>query len=229
MKLFLYLALFVSLTACSFQNNKKQNSGSDSDNIITYYIAPYKVSCVGVAPMNCLLVKKTPESNWEYFYSAIKGFTHEAGIEYTIKVKETTLKDVPADASSIAYELIEIVESKAYGPKATNLHDIWGVVELNGITPLSKQCEQTLELNVAEKTLLGKAGCNDFRGQFTTSDNTNEITFENLIATKMICPNQDLEDTYLKTLESVNAYFRFNSNLFLISDNQVVIKLKRMD
>lgn len=229
MKKLLYSVLLISFFACAPSSNKKQKSTEENAKVVTYYIAPYKVSCVGVAPMQCLLTKTTPTDNWEYFYATIKGFKHEPGMEYTIKVKETPVKDAPADASSIEYELVEIIDSKAYTPPAIHLHDIWGVVELNGINPLSQDCEQTLELNLNELTVLGKAGCNDFRGQFKTADGTNAITFENLISTRKTCPNQALEDTYLQTLESIDSYFRFNQNLFLIANQDAVIKLRRMD
>ncbi len=225
----LYLITLPLLIACASSGNRKNQDTEMTESISTYNIAPYRVSCVGVAPMQCLLVRKSPSDNWEYFYSAIKGFEHKPGTEYMIKVKEVQLENVPADASSISYELVEIIESKSYAPKAINLHDIWGVIELNGINPLASQCEQTIELNLNEGTALGKAGCNNFRAEFETTDNSNIIVFKNIIGTKKTCPNQTLEDTYLKALASVDAYFRFNQNLYLISENKPVIKLRRMD
>ncbi len=229
MKNLLFIILLSSFTACVSTGSKKQVKDDLKASFSTFYVAPYKVDCMGVAPMKCLLIKKTPEGQWQNFHSAISGFEHQPGIEYTIKVKETPVENPPADASSISYELVEIIESKAYAPKSNILHDIWGAVEVNGTNPLSKQCEQTLELNLSDNTILGEAGCNNFRGHLNVKEGSNSISFHDIVSTRRTCPNQALEDSYLSALNSVDAYFRFNQHLYLISNNQVVIKLKRMD
>ncbi|MFY9074961.1 hypothetical protein CRU99_09025 [Malaciobacter mytili] len=83
-----------------------------SYNTSTLYIAPYKANCVGVAPMKCLKVKKQKDDKWQLFYSNINGFKFEEGNQYIIKVKEEKRENVPADASSIIYNLVEIIEKK---------------------------------------------------------------------------------------------------------------------
>ncbi|WP_439185508.1 DUF4377 domain-containing protein [Carboxylicivirga taeanensis] len=227
MKKLLYSILILGLASCSFTGSKKKDASTET--IKTYYVAPYKVDCVGVGPMKCLLIKKSPNDQWQNFYASIIGFTHQPGTEYTIKVKETPVENAPADASSISYELVEITESKAYAPTAIILHDIWGVVDIKGKNPLSEGCEQTLELNLNENTILGKGGCNNFRGQVNVSDASNAISFTNILSTKAICPHQALEDSYLTALGNIDSYFRFNQNLYLMSNNEVLVKLRRMD
>ncbi len=83
-----------------------------SSNTSTFYIAPYKAHCVGVGPMQCLKIKKEKEENWQLFYDKINGFEFEEGNEYLIKVKEEKRENPPADASSIIYNLVEIIEKK---------------------------------------------------------------------------------------------------------------------
>jgi len=78
-----------------------------------------RAPCTGVAPMTCLQVRRGQETTgeWQNFYAGIEGFTHEEGYRYLIRVRETPLprEQVPADASSIRYELLEVLE-KTPGP-----------------------------------------------------------------------------------------------------------------
>jgi heat shock protein HslJ len=49
---------------------------------------------------------------WQPFSSSIEGFTHRPGERNVLRVKRYALKNVPADAPSIAYELDMVVESE---------------------------------------------------------------------------------------------------------------------
>jgi len=226
----LTLIIGIALISCNTPSSHKNKTVKSSDPISkTYYIAPYKVNCTGVAPMKCLLVKTDLDSLWTNFYAPINGFVHKAGYQYIIKVSETKLTNQATDASSITYELKEIIEEKLFTQSNKNLYDIWGVVDINGVNPLEANCEQTLEINLTQKTIMGKAGCNNFRGVIKLNDNTNNIAFNKILTTHQICPKQFLEDAYLKALHSVDAFFYYNQNLLLISNGEVVIRAKRMD
>ncbi len=89
--------------------------GCSSSNTSTFYIAPYKAHCVGVGPMKCLKIKKAINEEWQLFYNNINGFNFEEGNQYIIKVTKETIKNPPADGSSIKYNLVEIIEKKAIG------------------------------------------------------------------------------------------------------------------
>lgn len=56
-------------------------------------------------------VKRAPGA-WQHFYSEIKGYRHEAGIRNVLRVKRYPVKNPPADASALAYELDMTVESE---------------------------------------------------------------------------------------------------------------------
>ena len=62
--------------------------------------------------MNCLQIKRAEEEDWQYFYSQITGFDFEPGHLYKIEVQEEKLDpdQVPADASSIKYSLVSVLE-----------------------------------------------------------------------------------------------------------------------
>ncbi|MNC83485.1 hypothetical protein D3C75_1374700 [compost metagenome] len=46
------------------------------------------------------------------FYQQIEGFTFEPGFRYQLEVRTEQLTDVPADASSVRYQLIKVVSKQ---------------------------------------------------------------------------------------------------------------------
>ncbi len=101
----LQMLCFLLLVSCG------KTSTDDSQ---IYWVNSERVQCVGVGPMECLQVKRSEEGTWQNFYSNIEGFDFEPGFIYKISVRETEIPpdQVPADASSIRYELIEIIEKE---------------------------------------------------------------------------------------------------------------------
>ena len=79
----------------------------------TLYVGPEQVDCVGVAPQKCLLVKENADDDYTFFYSNIVGFEWEEGFEYELLVEVSTVENPPADASSLSYELLEVVSKTA--------------------------------------------------------------------------------------------------------------------
>lgn len=84
--------------------------GSDSVGVKTLYVDSKLVDCVGVEARKCLRVRETPEQAWELFYDEIHGFTFEPGYVYTLRVSVEAVDNPPADASSLRYELIEVID-----------------------------------------------------------------------------------------------------------------------
>ncbi|SUC31541.1 Uncharacterised protein [Providencia rettgeri] len=62
--------------------------------------------------MKCMKVKENPSDDWQLFYSSIQGFEYQPGFSYTLQVKQFDVPNPPADAPSIRYELVKIVEKK---------------------------------------------------------------------------------------------------------------------
>lgn len=79
------------------------------EEILTMYVAPQTVECVGVGPQQCLLVRESPELEWSYFYDSIEGFTHEPGYSFTLRVARRSVANPPADGSSLEYRLLQIL------------------------------------------------------------------------------------------------------------------------
>ena len=73
------------------------------------FVGPEKAECVGVGPMECYLVKENPDDEWQYFYDQIDGFEWEPGYTYELRVAIYPVENPPADASSLRYELVEVI------------------------------------------------------------------------------------------------------------------------
>ena len=93
------VALGVALTGCS-----------ESPDTTRLWIGPERVECEGVAPMMCLQVATSEDGDYQLFYDTIEGFDYQEGTSYVIDVSITEVENPPADASSLQYTLVEIVE-----------------------------------------------------------------------------------------------------------------------
>ena len=75
--------------------------------VLEVTVGPELVECVGVAPMQCLVV------DGEYFYDSIEGFKYEEGYVYRIRMERYDawpgLEEPPQDASAYGYRLVEVV------------------------------------------------------------------------------------------------------------------------
>jgi hypothetical protein len=78
----------------------------------TLYIQDQLADCVGVAPMKCMQVRSQPGASWSLFYQQIEGFTFEPGFRYQLEVRTEQLTDVPADTSSVRYQLIRVLSKQ---------------------------------------------------------------------------------------------------------------------
>ena len=77
--------------------------------VVTLYVGPETVECVGVAPQDCLQVRYAPEEDYQLFYSAIEGFTYTPGYDYELLVQITPIINPPADGASLRWTLIDVV------------------------------------------------------------------------------------------------------------------------
>ncbi|QFU77458.1 META domain-containing protein [Halioglobus maricola] len=87
-----------------------------------------------------------------------------------------------------------------------------------------------LHMNASKSTAAGFSGCNRYSGGFSTdggSTHGTPIVFGNLAGTMMACADGgELEQRYLKTLGSVDAYRMEGDNLALLSGSEVVATFK---
>ena len=63
----------------------------------------------GVA--EALIASAHPGAPWELHYGDIEGFDWKMGVEYVLRVRETTVARPPADGSSLRWTLVEVLDS----------------------------------------------------------------------------------------------------------------------
>ena len=76
------------------------------------WIKPDLVDCIGEMTQKCMQIAETEDGEYLYFYDQIDGFTFVEGTSYVIDVRIEEVEDPPADASSLAYSLVQVVEEK---------------------------------------------------------------------------------------------------------------------
>lgn len=80
------------------------------------YVNSELVDCEGVAPQQCMQVRRSSDSDWELFYGQIEGFTFEPGYTYRLRVRVTPAESAPADTSTLRYVLVEVGDKQASPP-----------------------------------------------------------------------------------------------------------------
>jgi heat shock protein HslJ len=188
----------------------------------TLFVSDHLVDCEGVGPQSCMLVKETAEAEWTLFYGQIEGFNYEEGYTYEILVSETQIENPPADGSSIKYELKEII-SKEKTLENSDLMKSWTVIKITGVDQLTTQ--PTFNFEEKDSKVSGFAGCNNYFSTYTIK--ANALSFAQIGATRKLCENMIVEDTFLKTLESVVRFeiVKKELHLFDINDELLIMAI----
>lgn len=118
-KIIILSYLFSAISSCD-----NATEIQDGNEIRTVYVDSQLVDCQGVGPQTCMLFKENLTDEWTYFYDRITGFTYESGFKYILKVAITTVPNPPADGSSLAYSLVEIIAKE----KAKNTAGVQSVL-----------------------------------------------------------------------------------------------------
>ena len=242
MKVFNIIGLTLLLTACA-QMNSENPAGEQQTQEKTYWVNSWQRTCQGVGERLCLQVqavnqndpKKPDINNWQLFYASIEGFDYQLGHVYKIKVKATQLHpaQVPADASSIRYELLEVVDKKA--DNTIRLHDIWALTEMQGepvnrsLLSQNRQDVPSLEFNLTTMQVYGTDSCNRLSGGIEKLG-LGHIEFGALASTLMACPEMKLADKFHRALGRVKHYSLSALTLELQNaDMGTLLQFKKVD
>jgi len=230
---FLLILLFSIFTTLIISCNEQDSSEN------TYWVNSFKTNCTGVAPTSCLLIQTgdtIKEHGWKNFQGNIEGFDFEPGYIYRIVVQEKQLpqSEVAADASTIKYTLIKILEKEA--DLRLRLNDIWILQEVYGedITnySVSKALENKapyIEINIAKNLVLGFDGCNKLQGLMTTV-NDKDLTFANFLSTRMMCQEMEIPTNFVSALSLIRHYEISNSHLYFKNkNNKTILTFKKGD
>jgi len=202
-----------------------------------YWVNSLKVSCVGVAPTHCLQVYKGESldpTEWTAFHASIEGFEFEPGFVYKLIVKEEELDkaEVPADASSIAYTLVKVLQKEK--DVRLVLNDIWVLESLNNkvFDPGTDQDHlerPRLEIQVGEMKYIGTDGCNNYFGGIIELDER-VLRFGIGAGTRRMCPDMEIADEYNRTLPEVNSYKVMDLKLHLYdASGKEVMQFQKAD
>ena len=101
------LVAAMCFTACSDDIPK------DNTELITIWISAETTTVYDEwldADMECMLVKFSPDSEWEPMYlGMIQGFAYEKGVEYELRVYRSTQVNGPGAGVTFAYHLDKII------------------------------------------------------------------------------------------------------------------------
>ncbi|NJX14640.1 DUF4377 domain-containing protein [Tamlana crocina] len=207
-------------------------NSEDDTKTTTYWVNSLKTECdAGAGKAQCLQVYNGDDvtnATWTLFYAPIEGFSFETGYLQKIKVKETQrdAANVPADASSIKYELVEVIEKKQ--DKKTLLNDIWAATHING-TAIATENVPTLEINLSKMQALGKDGCNNFSGKITDL-NDETLTFGALASTRKMCPDMTIPDQFNQAINQTASYKYEQLTLYLYNaSGDEILRFKKVD
>lgn len=233
-------AMALAAMACSDGTGDRGEPGPAVEKEV--WVAHFVSDCVGVGPQKCLNVRESPEVEWTLWYDPIEGFEHEAGYDYRLLVNETTVSDPPADASSIHWTLVEILEKTpviagdagsnpilrpwkldSFGP-AADLGDEATTTLIEGALA-SLPAENPVTLGLREEGRVGGFdGCNRYFGEFRI-ETGHQIVQGPKGATLMACPDgrMDLEQAFLRNLDAATRLFLRGERLELENDAGVVM------
>ncbi|RBL93594.1 DUF4377 domain-containing protein [Chitinophaga flava] len=203
----------------------------------TIYVKEAKEPCTGVAPMECLQIKGLKDTSWSNLFTNIEGFKYTPGYRYKLLVRVTTIKNPPADGSSIKYTLRKVLEKKKVNTtaaeKTTNTENgrlwafitskRWNLIKM-GDSVLT-QSGIWVEFDPATKRFHGKGGCNNISGGFNASGEN--ISFTMPISTRMACMDENVmrrEHEFLTMIGEHN--FRYDvadQTLNLYDNNKLVL------
>lgn len=82
----------------------------------------------------------------------------------------------------------------------------WNIVEMNGEDMSSAEVLPYVVFNVAESRFSGNAGCNMLSGQFEMNVGDCKLSFGQVAATRMYCPDMELETSLINALENISGF-----------------------
>jgi len=103
--------------------------------------------------------------------------------------------------------------------------ELWHIIEIGGVLDFEKQ--PSIGFDIAESRITGNSGCNNFFGKLNIDKD--KISFENVGATRMACPDMSTEDLFFKALDEISSYEIVDNVLHLYSlDGSIVMKLEQL-
>jgi heat shock protein HslJ len=193
---------------------------------IKIFIGPDKVSCTGVAPMQCLQYKYAENEPWKLLYGGIEGFEHQSGYLYTLLIREQSISNPPADGSSIKRTLIKVLDQQKITSDQTGLMPgkwILDAIRIDDRMETIGNWQYTVEIK--EGQLFAQL-CNRLRGPVMLGKE-GQFKAGPVVSTKMMCPQMAYESAFLKALENANSYKATATEWVLMKEDTILAVLKK--
>lgn len=113
---------------------------------------------------------------------------------------------------------------KSNSAKVPLMQTKWTVVQLDGQT-VKTDDNFYIILTGEDGRFNGRGDCNSMFGTYTVGAD-GAIDFAGVASTRAFCPNQQLEDTFFRTLEAVTSYTIDGKMLMLFRDGDVAAVLE---
>ena len=104
----------------------------------------------------------------------------------------------------------------------------WNILAVNGKeVPGNVEKQPFLHFDVAARKVSGCAGCNNIHGSFVTDEGQKHtLAFQGVAATRMMCPDMELENNIMKALNQTQTYSVLdNGHLALYADGKQIMEL----
>ena len=158
----------------------------------------------------------------------------ESGSEVMVKLRGRLLERPAMEGNTnriklIVDKLYKILPDETCSPTVHSelIGTYWKLVELNGeiVNTPEGMKEAQMILAGAESRVHGNAGCNNFFGQFKTSENT--LTFSAMGSTMMACPQaMDTERGFLAALGATTRYEISGLFMELYAEDQLLAQFE---
>ena len=116
--------------------------------------------------------------------------------------------------------------SPKLSPDAGWGHQQWVVVEMRKV-PVQQsggRRDAHITFDVTTKKFSGNGGCNQINGNYSVDKN--EITFTEVLSTKMSCNDIEFENTFLSTLPTIDRYEIRGTDLVLKKKKETMLVLR---
>lgn len=166
-------------------------------------VMPFKTSCYGMMPMQCLGYKKLDTKETTTCFG-IKGFTLEPGYQYLLSVQVDSLIYPPSDISIYRYQLDKIISKKQVVLRADVKNKKWILINMWHAerAPIDEALMQKVSLQINSKQFFGTSFCNNYAAAYATKAARWYLTA--IAATKRFCDQQmELEQRYFELLQTV--------------------------
>lgn len=189
----------------------QESTSEDDDDTTLMYVSPMTQTCVGVGEQDCLVVRFEDEDELSFFYDSIEGFVYEPNFAYRLRVRITDIENPPADASSLNYELVEVVQQFP-----ALIDDVlWELQSLNG-DPVPDPTRYTLLISDTQ-VFIG-ADCNRVQGDLERDP----FSITTTLSTRALCPEDSLESAYVTALNDISLMSVENGELLLQTSEGVL-------